>query len=269
MEYILLVLACLIILTVFATIGRRNHPGLKRLSLWVYAHRGLHGDGVPENSLKAFRRAAAEGYGAELDVHLLADGNLAVIHDSSLKRTANADVVIEDLTTDELENYYLEGTFETIPEFSKVLDIFKDTAPLIVELKSHNNNHIALCEAVCRYLDAYEGDYCIESFDPRCVYWFRKHRPGVLRGQLAENFLKSRNCKFSFPIKFVMTNHLLNFVTMPDFVAYSFRDRNTLFTNICRKLWKIQGVSWTIRNQRDFEIAIQDGWFPIFEGFNP
>lgn len=31
---------------------------------------GLHGPGVPENSLAAFRRAAEAGYGAELDVHL-------------------------------------------------------------------------------------------------------------------------------------------------------------------------------------------------------
>jgi len=266
--YIILFLAVLL-LAVCATIGRAGHPGLKRLSLWAYAHRGLHGDGVPENSLKAFRKAAAEGYGAELDVHLLADGNLAVIHDSSLKRTAGADVVIEDLTVSELDNYYLEGTLETIPEFSKVLDIFADKAPLIVELKSSGNNHEALCKAACRYLDDYVGEYCIESFDPRCVHWFRKHRPDVLRGQLAENFFKTKNCKFPFHVKFLMSNHLLNFLTLPDFVAYRYSDRNTLFTNICRKLWKIQGVSWTVRSQREFDTAIADGWIPIFENFNP
>ena len=73
MIYVILVLLAILLFGACATIGRRNHPGLKKLSLWVYAHRGLHGEGVPENSLKAFRRAAAEGYGAELDVHLLAD----------------------------------------------------------------------------------------------------------------------------------------------------------------------------------------------------
>lgn len=269
MIYVILILVALLVVAVFATIGRTGHPGLKRLSLWTYAHRGLHGDGVPENSLKAFRKAAAEGYGAELDVHLLADGNLAIIHDSSLKRTAGADVEIEDLTIEKLDNYYLEGTLETIPEFSKVLEIFVDRAPLIVELKSSRNNHDALCEAVCRYLDDYQGDYCIESFDPRCVHWFRKHRPDVLRGQLSENFFKTKNCKFPFFVKLLMSNHLLNFLTLPDFIAYRFSDRNTLFTKICRKLWKIQGVTWTVRSQREFDTAIHDGWIPIFENFNP
>lgn len=269
MIYVILILAALLVMAVCATIGRKGHPGLKRFSLWAYAHRGLHGDGIPENSLKAFRRAAAEGYGAELDVHLLADGNLAVIHDSSLKRTAGADVEIEDLTIGELDNYYLEGTLETVPEFSKVLEIFRDRAPLVVELKSSRNNHDALCQAVCRYLDDYQGDYCIESFDPRCVYWFRKHRPDVLRGQLAENFFKTKHCKFPFFVKLLMSNHLVNFLTLPDFVAYRFSDRNTLFTKICRKLWKIQGVTWTVRSQREFDTAIHDGWIPIFENFNP
>lgn len=269
MIYAFLTLVILLLLAISTTIGRRNHPELKRLSLWAYAHRGLHGDGVPENSLKAFQRAAAGGYGAELDVHLLADGNLAVIHDCSLKRTAGVDVVIEDLTTEDLENYFLEGTFETIPELSGVLEIFKDTAPLIVELKSSGNNYEALCEAACRYLDCYEGDYCIESFDPRCVLWFRKHRPNVLRGQLAENYFKTKSCKLPVVLKFIMANHLSNFLTYPDFIAYRYSDRNTLMTRLCRKVWKVQGVAWTIKSKKDFDNATKDGWIPIFENFIP
>ena len=269
MVYLILVLLAVAILMVCATIGRRNYPGLSKLSHWAYAHRGLHGESVPENSLKAFRKAAAEGFGAELDVHLLADGKLAVIHDSSLKRTAGADVIVEDLTVDDLDDYYLEGTLETVPEFSKVLEIFKDTAPLIVELKSYNNNHVALCRAVCKYLDDYEGDYCIESFDPRCVHWFRKHRPDVIRGQLAQNFLKSKKSKYSLPVKFAMTNHLLNFLTYPDFIAYRYADRNALMTWLCRKVWKVQGVTWTIKSKEDFDIAVKSGWIPIFESFIP
>ena len=62
---------------------------MKDLARWDYAHRGLHDKevGSPENSLAAFKEAVESGYGAELDVHLLKDGNLAVIHDSSLFRT--------------------------------------------------------------------------------------------------------------------------------------------------------------------------------------
>lgn len=259
----------ILILCVFATICRTGHRGLKTLSKWAYAHRGLHGDGIPENSLKAFRHAVAEGYGAELDVHLLADGNLAVIHDSSLKRTAGADIDIEQLTTEDLQKYYLEDTLECIPEFSQVLSIFEEKAPIIVELKSKGNNVDALCRAVCRYLDDYSGEYCIESFDPRCVFWFRKHRPKVVRGQLAENYFKTENFKLPFLVKILMANHLTNFLTYPDFIAYRFSDRDTLMTRICRDVWKVKGVSWTITNRRDFESAVKDGWVPIFENFNP
>ncbi len=259
----------LLICCVLATIGRTGHRGLVSLSKWAYAHRGLHGDAIPENSLKAFRRAVAEGYGAELDVHLLADGKLAVIHDSSLKRTTGTEVSVEELTADDLPNYYLEGTFETIPEFSQVLEIFEGNAPIIVELKSNGNNVDALCHAACRYLDNYTGDYCVESFDPRCVRWFRKHRPRVVRGQLAENYFKTKNCKLPFIIKFAMVNHLCNFLTYPDFVAYRFSDRNTLMTRLCRRFWKIKGVSWTITNQQNFDEAVDDGWIPIFENFMP
>ena len=48
--------------------------------------------------MAAFRAAAARGWGAELDVHLMKDGNLAVIHDASLKRTAIWKINVEEIT---------------------------------------------------------------------------------------------------------------------------------------------------------------------------
>ena len=259
----------ILVLCAFATMGRKGHRALIGLSKWAYAHRGLHGDGIPENSLKAFRRAVAEGYGAELDVHLLKDGKLAVIHDSSLKRTTGVKGLVENLTTADLQNYFLEGTFENIPEFSQVLEIFEGKAPIIVELKSKGDNVDALCRAACKYLDNYPSFYCIESFDPRCVQWFRKHRPNVLRGQLAENFFKTKKCKLSLFLKFVMANHLSNFLTYPDFIAYRYSDRNTLMTRLCRKLWNVASVSWTVTNQQEYDTAVKEGWIPIFEDFMP
>lgn len=267
--YFVIAILLILGLCVLATVGRRGHRALKSFTGWAYAHRGLHGNGVPENSLKAFRRAVAEGYGAELDVHLLADGNLAVIHDSALKRTTGSDGDIEDLTTPELQKYFLEGTFECIPELSQVLEIYEGVAPIIVELKSKDDNVDSLCLSVCRLLDNYSGQYCIESFDPRCVFWFRKHRPDVIRGQLAENFFKTKNCTLPFLVKLLMSNHLTNFLTFPDFIAYRYSDRNTLMTRICRKLWKLQGVTWTVTTKLDFDNAVKDSWIPIFEKFHP
>lgn len=269
MYIVFLVIILLAALYVLSTVGRKNHKGLQALRGWAYAHRGLHGNGVPENSMEAFRLAKAAGYGIELDVHLLADGNLAVMHDSALVRTTGAQGTIEDLTTQQLKGFCLEGTDQTIPEFRHVLDLFAGEAPIIVELKCVNNNYDALCGAACKMLDDYRGVYCMESFDPRCIHWLRKNRPDITRGQLSENYLVGNNPKMPLILKFLLKNHMLNFLTLPDFIAYKFSDRKSIGNWVCRELWKIQGVTWTLKNQEAYDIAVKEGWIPIFEGFLP
>lgn len=258
----------LALLFLYCLKGRTGQKTMEELRRWNYAHRGLHNSGKPENSMAAFRAALEGGYGIELDVHLMKDGNLAVIHDSSLKRTAGADVKIEDLTLADLENYRLGGTNEKIPLFSQVLELFEGKAPLIVELKTAGDNHAALSDAACKMLDSYNCTYCIESFDPRCIIWLRKHRPQIVRGQLSENWLKSKS-KLPWILKLVMTCHISNIATRPDFIAYNYKHRKAFGTDICRKLWGVQGVSWTIRTKEDFDIAVREGWIPIFENFVP
>ena len=248
--------------------GRTGHPKLKELRGWSYAHRGLHSAGIPENSMAAFRASLEHGYGIEFDLHLLKDGNLAVIHDSALRRTTGAEGRIEDLTTEELKKYRLEGTDETIPTFRQLLDLYAGKAPLIVELKPVEGNHAALCQAACDMLKDYPGVYCIESFDPRCIHWLKRNRPDIIRGQLAENFFRS-NSTMSAPLKFILSNSLSHFFTMPDFTAYKFADRKNLSTWICRKLYGIQGVSWTLRTKEEYDTAVKEGWLPIFENFIP
>ena len=252
----------------FMVKGRSGHPGLKQLQKFSYAHRGLHGNGIPENSMAAFRAALEKGYGIELDIHLMADGELAVIHDTSLKRTAGVDVKITDLTTADLENYPLEGTEEKIPLFSQGLELYAGKAPLIIELKA-DGNHRALVEAACRAMEGYTGAYCMESFDPRCILELKKNHPQVIRGQLSENFLRS-DVKLNPALKFAMTHNLLNFATKPDFVAYDFGTRRTTPSNfICRRIWDMQGVTWTLRNTDDHDQALKEDWLPIFEHYEP
>jgi len=268
--YILLGIAALLfLLYVLSTRCRKGHPGLEALRGWSYAHRGLHGNGIPENSMAALRAALEGGYGIELDVHLMQDGTLAVIHDASLKRTAGADIRIEDLTLPELENYRLEGTQEKIPTLRQVLDLFDGKAPLIVELKPEKGNHAPLSKAVCEMLDGYQGVYCLESFDPRCIYWLKKNRPELIRGQLTEDFVHNPKSPLPLHLKLVMTHQLANFLVLPDFIAYKFADRKTLSNWLARKLWGAQGVTWTIKTQEDHDTALAEGWLSIFEGFRP
>ena len=256
-------------LYVLSVRGRTGHTGLKDLHGWYYAHRGLHGAQIPENSIAAFRAALEHGYGIELDVHLLADGELAVIHDSLLKRTTGADGRIEDLTAGQLDNYFLEGTTEQIPLLRQVLELYDGKAPLIVELKPYGDNYAELCRRTVSLLDGYQGVYCLESFDPRCLLWLKKHCPDLIRGQLTENYFLTKNSPLPFILKFLLTHQIGNFLTMPDFVAYRCSDRHAFSNTIARKVWKIHGVTWTLKDQTDFDLAVREGWIPIFEGFEP
>ena len=265
----LIIVLILAVLYLLALTGRTGHKGLQALRGHRYAHRGLHGNGLPENSMAAFRAALDRGYGIELDIHLMKDGNLAVIHDSSLKRTAGADITIEELTAEDLQRYRLEGTEETIPLFSQVLALYAGKAPMIVELKTAKGNHAPLVAAVKEMLVDYQGAYCIESFDPYCVHAVKKQWPSAIRGQLSENFLKTNPQYLSRPLQFVMTFLLTSFLTRPDFIAYRYADRKNLSVSLSRKLWKLQGVTWTIKSQEDFDAAVEEGYLPIFEGFTP
>lgn len=254
---------------VLSTICRTGKDRMSALYGWNYAHRGLHGNGVPENSMEAFGRARERGYGVELDVHLLADGELAVIHDSALLRITGKEGQIENLTVDQLQAYFLDGTMQTIPTFSQVLQLFGGRVPLIVELKAVGKNYPQLCKKACEMLEEYDGTFCLESFDPRCVYWLRKNRPDMIRGQLTENYFKSKTSKLPWIFKFLLTNQSLNFLTRPDFVAYKFRDRRNLSDILVRKLWKTPSVAWTLLNKRELDTAVAEGRIPIFENFEP
>ena len=256
------------LLYALATRGRKGQEGLSSLHGHRYAHRGLHSSGVPENSRAAFREAVRLGLGSELDVHLLADGELAVIHDSKLLRTTGAAGRVEELTVSQLESYPLEGTEETIPTLAQVLEIYDGKFPLIIELKTVGGNHAALCQRVLEELKGYRGAYCLESFDPRVVYWLRKNRPEIIRGQLAESFYRSKP-KVVCAVSWMMACQILNFLTRPDFVAYRYEDRKGISNFLARKVWGMVGASWTIRTKEDLATAEKEGWIPIFENFIP
>lgn len=264
--WILLGIVVAVIFALFlCTKGNCDKQKQARLRGFCYAHRGLHGMGVAENSMAAFAAAKEKGYGIELDLHLMRDGRLAVLHDSSLKRTTGAEGIIEDMTADDLPLYRLEGSTQTIPLFSDVLSLYEDAgAPIIVELKPYKKNHAALCEATCKALEGYKGEYAIESFDPRCILWLKKHRPDIIRGQLSQNFFKTDD-KLSFIIKLLLTHNLLNFLTRPDFVAYRFSHRDTPSIHLCEKLWKMQCIGWTIMGEAEMKEAESIGWLSIFE----
>ena len=186
-----------------------------------FAHRGLHSEdqSVPENSLRAFSLAAEAGYGMELDVQLSKDGQVVVLHDDTLDRACGVAARVDELDYDDLRKLSLFGTEERIPLFSEVLSLVNGRTPLIVELKNGCRND-ELCEKTWALLRTYPGAYCIESFNPLIVAWFRFHAPAVLRGQLAqlpEDYVRSGR---RIAESILLGNTLLNAAARPQFIAY-------------------------------------------------
>ena len=268
---ILIILVILFLLWILALRCRKNHPAWDTLRKFRYAHRGLHNnaEGIPENSMAAFRLAAEHGYGIELDIHLTRDGRLAVIHDNSLLRTAGVDVKAKDLTAEELSQYRLEGTEEKIPFLEDVIPLFEGKAPMIVELKVEGNS-ATLAEAACKVLDSFKVDYCIESFHPQPIMWLKKHRPEICRGQLSQNFFRSNEgTGLGKAADFAMTNLLTSFLTVPDFIAYRHEHRDIISLSLAKFFWRAQEVSWTIRTPEDMARCESKGSLSIFESFTP
>lgn len=228
------------------------------------AHRGLHraDRSVPENSLAAFRDAAENGYAIELDVHLTADDRVVVFHDDSLRRVCGVEQDVEALTWRELRDLRLDGTGEHIPMLSDVLAEVRGRVPIVVELKTSPRRR-ELCERTWELLRAYNGDYCIESFDPRIVRWWRLNAPGVLRGQLSctrEQFGESAT-----PVQaFFLSRLLCNFLGRPQFIAYGLDGRKPLLVRLVEKMGAMR-FCWT---SHDWKNEVSNDAV-IFEFYRP
>lgn len=272
MKEILIIIVLFIVLAglyLLAVMPRmRDKPDARPFRGRLYAHRGLHDNKseAPENSLKAFQKAVDAGYGIEMDIQLTKDKVPVVFHDFTLKRICGAEGKVCDYTYEELQQFTLCDSQERIPKFSQVLALVDGRVPLIVEFKIPFMD-LSLCPIADRLLRDYQGIYCMESFHPLCVYWFRRHHREIMRGQLATAFLKEG--EYGGPLYFVLQNLLLNFLTKPDFVAYEYKYPNMLSRKICRGLYGNLAAAWTIRSQEQLEAAEANFDFFIFDSFLP
>jgi len=228
------------------------------------AHRGLHQNcSIPENSMAAFEAAIAQNHPIELDVHLIADGELAVFHDVTLHRLTGVQGSIFEQTLASLKNLRLLGTNEAIPSLGQVLHFVDGRVPLLIELK--NEGVIGKPEAaLLSQVSGYHGQFAIQSFNPYSLQWFERNAPHILRGQLAGNF---KGVSFAWYKQQLLSNLLLNWVSKPHFVAYDVRALPNLPTLLSHRVFNLPLLAWTIRNERDRQWALKYADNFIFDRF--
>lgn len=255
--YLLMIMPCM-----------ADKPGSSPFKGVLYAHRGLHDNqtDAPENSMEAFRRAVQKGYGIEMDIQLTRDKIPVVFHDYTLKRVCGAEGKVSDYTYEELQSFQLCESQERIPRFEDVLRLVDGKVPLIVEFKIERLD-ISLCPIADQLLRHYRGLYCMESFNPLGVFWYRRHHREVVRGQLADAFHREK--EYKGVLFFILENLLLNFLTKPDFVAYNHKHADMLSRKICRGWFRNMAAAWTIKNEKELEEAKKHFDIYIFDSFVP
>ena len=243
-----------------------NKPDVSVLKGVHYAHRGLHDNhsDAPENSMKAFKKAVDAGYGIEMDIQLTKDKIPVVFHDETLNRMCGVEGKVSEFTYEELQKLTLAESEERIPKFEDVLALVGGKVPLIVEYKLDVPS-TEVCEIADPMLQAYNGIYCIESFHPFAVKWYREHRPEVIRGQLSQDFSKQEKYKGKF-IYWLLSNLLTNVLTRPDFIAYNHKDADMFSRKVCSLMGALP-VAYTIKSQEEYEKAKDQFELFIFDSF--
>lgn len=232
------------------------------------AHRGLHdlSSGVPENSLAAFERAVEREVPVEFDVHLTADGVPVVIHDIELERLTGTVGTVTAVSSDELTARTILGTDHRVPTLEEVLGVLDGRVGAMVELKNYTRDAGPLETATWEVLRSYDGPFCVASFNPRTVAWFRVNAAHVPRGQTASRLDDVEELpRWLRPALRAMVG---NPMTGPDFLSYELQG----LPNWAVDYWRRQGlplITWTVRTPFDVvkARAVADNF--IYEGVVP
>lgn len=227
-----------------------------------FAHRGLHNHVFPENTMAAFLNAVIHNFNIELDIRMTKDNQIIVFHDSTLERLCGRYIKIEETNYEDIKQFTILNTKETIPLLRDVLDKLPDSIHYLIELKPSNKYRKFTTEFV-KLMSEYDRTYAIHSFDFRVVNEFRKQAPEIIRGQIASTFSNENH------VSNKILKHLLsNFITKPDFINYNFGD---LPRKQLDKLYK-KGmciISYVARSQKELNFVRERYDNAVFENFIP
>ncbi|HYI48587.1 MAG TPA: glycerophosphodiester phosphodiesterase family protein [Allosphingosinicella sp.] len=221
-----------------------------------FAHRGLHGAAVPENSRAAFEAAIAARHGIELDVQISGDRQAMVFHDEELGRLAEDEGYVRGRSAAELGRIRLRDCDETIPTLPQILALISGRAPLLIEVKAPGREVGPLALAVADALGGYAGPVAVMSFNPEVGHWFARHEPKWLRGLVATE----RGRKWRGGV----ARRLALWRSKADFLAYDIRDLPSRFAE-ARRREGLSVLTWTVRSLQDRTKAAQHADQIIYE----
>ncbi|WP_114954543.1 glycerophosphodiester phosphodiesterase family protein [Sphingosinicella terrae] len=216
-----------------------NGGRLDRLIAHPFAHRGLHGSGIVENSRAAFEAAIAGGWGIELDVQASRDGRAFVFHDYELDRLTPARGRLAETNATQLKDVRLRGTDEAIPSLEEALALIGGRAALLIEVKSPGRQVAPLSRAVADAIRSYEGPVAVMSFNPEIGRWFARHSPATLRGLVVTE--GGRRWRGS------IARYAALWRSRPHFLAYDIRDLPSRFADRQRARG-LKLLTWTCRS---------------------
>jgi glycerophosphoryl diester phosphodiesterase len=244
---------------------KTQKPAAEWLFTSKIAHRGLHDENYPENSLPAFRNAAERGFNIETDLHILKDGKIALFHDFNTLRVCGIDAKLSDLSSDDLKNYKLNGTEYTIPLLEDLLEIAEGKVGLLLELKTIPFKNRGFHKKLYEILKDYKGDFAVQSFDPMSILWFRLRAPEIFRGQLASFYDGGRAARF---ITYALKSLRFRKLNKPDFIAYNVEYLPNKYTDLAKRE-NLKLLAWTVKTPANIETAEAYCDNYIFENFIP
>ncbi|KWV95559.1 hypothetical protein ASS64_15980 [Erythrobacter sp. AP23] len=181
---------------------------------WTFAHRGLHDEHAPENSLAAFAGAVERGMGVECDIQRSRDHAAMLMHDWELERLTGVTGPTACYSAEELARIAYLDSEHMLARLDDLLALVEGRVPILVEIKSRRRYDIEeSCVAVRDALAGYEGRHAVMSFDPRVARWFRKHSPRTVHG------LVMREDHMGMTQK-PWQRHLALWLARPEFIAY-------------------------------------------------
>lgn len=225
-------------LTATATIDEETKRRLAPFVGVCFAHKGLYtkDQTVPENSLAAFRAALSHGYGIDCDVQRTWDGQAVCFCDTHMRVACGIDERMVSFSYEHLKKLKLYGTEEHMPLLSEVFELVDGKVPMIIEVKSPAGMQgiTSTCSAIYEVLKDYKGPFCVASFDPHILKWFRLNAPEILRMQASMPYLDWRENDRN-PLRcYYMSRLMCNVHSRPHMIAFSMSGKSGMLKNVLR-----------------------------------